>query len=187
MTLNFQKMKIPDVVLIEPEYYDDERGSFAETYKLSEFKQFGIDKQFVQVNQSRSKKNVLRGLHYQLEPMSQGKLVQVANGEIFDVAVDIRKESPYYKKWVSMSLSSANKKMLYVPEGFAHGFCVLSDHADVIYYCTKEYAPGSDRGIVWNDSALNIDWPVKNPILSKKDSQLSVLGKYENNFSILEK
>lgn len=184
MTLNFQKMEIPEVVLVEPQIYNDERGSFAETYKLSDFKQFGIDKQFVQVNHSLSKKNVLRGLHYQLNPMSQGKLVQVTVGEIFDVAVDIRKGSPYYKKWVSIALSSENKRMLYVPEGFAHGFCVLSEKAEVIYYCTKEYATGSDRGIVWNDSALNIDWPVKNPILSEKDSQLPIFENSENNFSV---
>ncbi len=187
MTLIFQKMDISEVILVEPQTYNDERGSFAETYKLSDFKQIGIDNHFVQVNRSLSKKNVLRGLHYQLNPMSQGKLVQVTVGEIFDVAVDIRKGSPYYKKWVSEILSSENKKMLYVPEGFAHGFCVLSGHAEVIYYCTKEYAPGSDRGIVWNDSALNIDWPVKNPILSEKDSQLPILEKSENNFGVWEK
>ncbi len=179
MSFGLIKMDIPEVVLIEPETYSDERGVFTEKYKLSDFKQFGIDKQFVQFNHTRSKQNVLRGLHYQLNPMSQGKLLHTVVGEIFDVAIDIRKESPYYKKWVSAVLSSANKNMLFIPEGFAHGFCVLSDIAEVIYYCTKEYAPGFDRGIIWNDSTLNIDWPIKNPILSEKDSQLPSIEKIE--------
>lgn len=176
MAFSFKRMDIPEVVLVEPVTYDDKRGSFAETYKLSDFSQFGIDKQFVQVNHSGSKKNVLRGLHYQLNPMSQGKLVQTVVGKIFDVAVDIRKNSPYYKKWVSANLSSENKRMLYIPEGFAHGFCVLSDNAEVIYYCTREYSPEFDSGIIWNDSSVNIEWPIKNPILSEKDSQLSMLA-----------
>lgn len=187
MALNFQRMKIPEVVLVESQKYDDQRGSFMETYKFSDFKQFGIDKLFVQVNCALSRKNVLRGLHYQLNPMSQGKLVQVIEGEIFDVVVDIRKGSPDYKKWVGITLSFENKKMLYIPEGFAHGFCVLSDIAKVIYYCTKEYAPQHDRGIIWNDPGLKICWPVKDPILSEKDSQLPILEKSENNFSIQKK
>ncbi len=177
MAFSFKRMDIPEVVLIEPETYGDERGSFAETYKLSDFSQYGINKQFVQVNHSFSKKNVLRGLHYQSNPMSQGKLVQAVVGKIFDVAVDIHKDSPYYKKWVSATLSSENKRMLYIPEGFAHGFCVLSDNAEVLYYCTKEYSPGFDGGIIWNDSTLKINWPVNNPILSIKDSQLAKFEK----------
>ncbi len=175
MAFRFKRMDIPEVVLVEPVIYADNRGSFAETYKLSDFSQFGINKQFVQANHSCSKKNVLRGLHYQLSPMSQGKLVQAVVGEIFDVAVDVRKESPYYKRWVSANLSSENKSMLYIPEGFAHGFCVLSDNAEVIYYCTEEYSPEFDSGIIWNDSSVNIEWPIKTPILSEKDSQLSML------------
>lgn len=182
MPFNFKKLAIPDVVLIEPKSFTDERGYFAEIYKSSDFKQFGIDRQFVQVNHSRSKKNVLRGLHYQLKPMAQGKYVRAVVGEIFDVVVDIRKGSPWFGRWVSIILSSENQKMLYVPEGFAHGFSVLSDTAEVVYYCTSEYAPEYDRGILWNDSGLQIDWPSKNPILSEKDSQLPILENVENNF-----
>ncbi len=182
MSFNFKKLAIPDIILIEPKIYDDERGHFTEIYKFSDFKQFGIDRQFVQVNHSRSKKNVLRGLHYQLKPMAQGKFVHAVVGKIFDVVVDIRKGSPWFGKWVSIILSSENQKMLYVPEGFAHGFSVLSDTAEVIYYCTNEYAPEYDRGILWDDSELKIGWPVKNPLLSEKDSQLPVLKNAENNF-----
>ncbi len=141
MSFNFKKLAIPDIILIEPKIYDDERGHFAEIYKFSDFKQFGIDKQFVQVNHSLSRKNILRGLHYQLNPMAQGKFVRAVMGEIFDVVVDIRKGSPWFGKWVSIILSSENQKMLYVPEGFAHGFSVLSNTTEVIYYCTNEYAP----------------------------------------------
>ena len=118
--------------------------------------------------------------------MAQAKLVLVVEGNVFDVAVDIRKESPYYGKWLGEVLSVEDKKMLYVPEGFAHGFCVLSEVAEVIYYCTKEYAPQYDRGIVWNDPQIKIDWPTKNPILSKKDSQLPTLKDTENNFNFHE-
>lgn len=182
MPLNFIKLDIPDVVLIEPKSFTDERGYFAEIYKFSDFKKFGIDRQFVQVNHSRSKKNVLRGLHYQLNPMAQGKFIRAVVGEIFDVVVDIRKGSPWSGKWVSIILSSENKKMLYVPEGFAHGFIVLSDTAEVIYYCTNEYAPEYERGVIWNDSELKIDWPEKTPILSEKDSQLPIFKEVENNF-----
>jgi len=182
MPLNFKKQDIPDVVLIVPETYGDERGSFAEVFKSSEFKQFGINERFVQVNHSWSKKNVLRGLHYQLNPAAQGKYVRAVVGEILDVVVDIRKGSPWYGKNVSIILSSENRKIIYVPEGFAHGFSVLSDTAEVIYYCTGEYAQEYDRGIVWNDSDLKIDWPANNPILSEKDARLPILKKAENNF-----
>jgi len=182
MAFSFRQLKNSDVVLIEPDVFGDERGFFAEIYKFSDFKQFGINKRFVQTNHSKSARGVLRGLHYQLNPAAQGKLVYVVAGEIFDAAVDIRKGSPGYGKWVGEVLSSNNKKMLYIPEGFAHGFCVLSDTAEMIYYCTKEFAPELDRGIIWNDSKIKIDWPVKNPILSEKDAQLPVLEKAENNF-----
>ncbi|MFQ5963522.1 MAG: dTDP-4-dehydrorhamnose 3,5-epimerase [Candidatus Scalinduaceae bacterium] len=187
MPFKFEKLSIPDIILIEPKTYGDERGAFAEIYKSSEFKQIGINKQFVQVNHSWSKKNILRGLHYQLNPMAQGKFVRVVTGEVFDVIVDMRKGSPWYGRWMSKKLSSENKMMLYIPEGFAHGFSVLSDTAEVIYYCTNEYAPEYDKGIFWDDSKLQIDWPVKNPILSEKDSQLPLFEKAENNFIYCER
>lgn len=182
MAFKFTKTEIPEVILVELEIFHDERGFFAEIYKFSNFRQSGINKQFVQFNQSRSKKGVLRGLHYQLNPTAQGKLVNVVIGEIFDVAVDIRHGSPWYGKWVSIQLSAQDKKMLYIPEGFAHGFCVLSDIAEVMYYCTKSYAPDYERGIIWNDPALAIEWPVKNPVLSRKDSENLSLEKADNNF-----
>jgi len=182
MAFKFKKLANPDVILIEPDVFGDERGFFVEIYKFSDFNKFGINKRFVQANHSKSKRGVLRGLHYQLNPLAQGKLIQVVAGEIFDVAVDIRKGSPRYGHWVGEALSSSNKKMLYMPEGFAHGFCVLSDTAEMIYHCTHEYAPGYDSGILWNDSQIEIDWPVKNPILSEKDAHLPILEEAENNF-----
>lgn len=182
MPFSFRKLYIPGIELIEPKIFDDKRGVFAEIYKLSDFKQYGINKTFVQINQSYSKKGVLRGLHYQMSPQAQDKLIRVLSGEIFDVAVDIRKNSPFYGQFVTETLSSMNKKMLYVPQGFAHGFLVLSELAEVVYYCTREYSKKHERGIIWNDPQLRINWPVDNPILSEKDAQLPTLDAIENNF-----
>ena len=187
MPFNFKKLNIPDVILIEPQVFNDERGFFAETYKYPDFEQFGISKRIVQVNHTRSKKGVLRGLHFQKNPMVQGKFVTTVAGKLFDVAVDMRKGSPYYGKWINEVLSSENRKMLYIPEGFAHGFCVLSDTAEVIYYCTNIYSPEYNRGIIWNDQKLNINWPIKNPILSKKDANLPTSEEADNNFIYNEK
>ncbi len=168
MSFLFKKLEIPDVILIEPAIMTDERGFFMETYKSSVFRENNIPN-FVQENHSYSIKNVLRGLHYQIVPKAQGKLVRCIQGEIFDVAVDIRKDSPTFRKWVSVVLSSENKKQLYIPPGFAHGFCVLSDTAEIVYKCTEEYSPQHERGIAWNDMSIGIDWPVKNPIMNDKD------------------
>ena len=153
-----------------------------ETYKYSDFARTGIREHFVQDNYSRSSMGVLRGLHYQKHPNAQGKLVQCTKGKIFDVAVDIRKGSPTFSQWVSAELSEENNLMLYVPPAFAHGFVVLSESADVIYKCTKEYAPEGDRGIIWNDPDLGILWPVKDPVLSEKDSKHPLLKDADNNF-----
>jgi len=172
MPFRFQRLDIPDVVLIEPTIFEDERGFFMESYKYSEFANFGIKEKFVQDNHSKSIKGVLRGLHYQKHPKAQAKLVRVIRGKIFDVAVDIRRNSPTYGKWVGIVLSEENKKMLYIPVGFAHGFCVLSDEAEVLYKTTEEYAPEYDRGIIWNDPDIDIKWPIDNPILSSKDAAL---------------
>ena len=166
---------IPDVLVITPKFFPDNRGTFAEIYKFSDFVKFGIREKFVQVNLSESKKNVVRGLHYQIEPAAQGKLVQAVAGEIFDVAVDIRSKSPTFGKWTSINLSDKNNCLFYIPPGFAHGFAVLSDTARVIYYCTAEYAAAQERGIIYNDSALNIDWPVADPVVSEKDLQFGQL------------
>jgi dTDP-4-dehydrorhamnose 3,5-epimerase len=163
--------------------FEDERGFFTETYKYSVFASFGIRERFVQDNYSKSVKGVLRGLHYQKHPKAQGKLVMVIRGEIFDVAVDIRKGSPTCGKWVGLVLSSEDHRMLYVPAGFAHGFCALSDEAGVVYKVTGgEYAPELERGIVWNDPDLGITWPVKHPLISRKDAALPRLQEADNDF-----
>ena len=175
MPFKSKHLAIPDVILIEPKVFPDERGFFMESYKYSEFAAFGIEKHFVQDNRSRSTRGVLRGLHYQKAPKAQGKLVRVVVGEIFDVGVDIRKDSPTYGKWVGEVLSAENKRMLYIPAGFAHGFCVLSKEAEVLYKTTEEYAPEYDAGIIWNDPDIGINWPIERPILSKKDAALPML------------
>jgi len=182
MPFIFKRLEIPDVVLIEPKIFGDDRGFFMETYKYSEFRKNGIEYGFVQDNHSKSRKGVLRGLHYQLRPMEQGKLVRCIRGRIWDVAVDIRKGSPWYKKWVAVELSEENKLMLWIPPGFAHGFVALEDNTEVVYKVTKEYAPELDRGIIWNDPDIGIEWPIENPILSEKDSKLPRLRDAENNF-----
>ncbi len=175
MPFRFQRLEIPDVVLVKAQGFADDRGFFAETYKMSEFSAHGISPVFVQDNHSHSVRGVLRGLHYQEHPKAQGKLVMVLKGQIFDVAVDIRQGSPTYGKWVGEALSAENHRMLYVPPGFAHGFCVLSEKADVIYKVTEEYAPELDRGIIWNDPEIAIQWPITEPILSPKDARLPSL------------
>ena len=163
---------IPDVLVIEPQVFSDSRGFFFESYKKTDCDTFlGADMSFVQDNHSRSKKHVLRGLHYQLR-RGQGKLVRVTLGEVFDVAVDIRRSSLNFGRWVGVYLSGENKKQMWIPEGFAHGYLVLSDYADFLYKATDYYAPEHERCIRWNDPELNIDWPLSSlPILSDKDAQ----------------
>jgi dTDP-4-dehydrorhamnose 3,5-epimerase len=182
MPFKFSKTRIPDVVLIEPRIFSDSRGAFVEVFKASDFQANSLPTVFVQVNHSRSQKNVLRGLHYQLNPKAQAKLIGVVHGEIFDVAVDIRRGSPTYGQWVADRLSSTDKKMFFIPEGFAHGFCVLSERAEIVYSCSREYAPELERTILWNDPALAISWPVKGPLLSVKDAAGVLLSEAENNF-----
>ncbi|MBY7825784.1 dTDP-4-dehydrorhamnose 3,5-epimerase [Vibrio fluvialis] len=164
---------IPDVKIIEPTVFGDERGFFMETWNQKRFEELvtGKPTQFVQDNHSKSKKGILRGLHYQTEN-TQGKLVRVVSGEVFDVAVDIRKDSPTFGKWVGVYLSSENKRQLWVPEGFAHGFYVTSDEAEFVYKCTDYYNPNAEHSILWNDKSLSIEWPIQSsPELSKKDQQ----------------
>jgi dTDP-4-dehydrorhamnose 3,5-epimerase len=183
MPFSFQTLEIPDVILIEARAFPDDRGFFMETYKQSDFEQHGIPWKFKQDNYSRSSgRGVLRGLHYQKDPKAQGKLVLAIRGEIFDVAVDIRKGSPTYGKWVGAELSDENHRMLYVPAGFAHGFVVLSSEADVMYRVTEEYAPEVDRGIRWNDPELGVAWPIDEPILSAKDQAAPFLKDADNNY-----
>jgi len=182
MPFTFKKLSIPDVILVEPKVFPDERGFFLESFKESTFQENGITTKFVQDNYSHSIKGVLRGLHYQKNPKAQAKLVTAIRGEIFDVAVDIRKDSPTYGKWVGEILSDQNHKSLYVPEGFAHGFLCLSDEADVVYKVNEEYSAENDRGMLWNDPAVGVKWPVENPIISEKDKQQPLLENADNNF-----
>lgn len=182
MGFAFHKLAIPDVVSIQPDSFQDNRGLFAELFKKSQFQKHGINKAFVQFNNSTSREHVLRGLHYQIHPKAQGKLISVTHGKIYDVAVDIRKGSPTFGKWVAQTLTARKKNMLWIPIGFAHGFCVLSDKADVRYYCTQEYSPECERGIIWNDPTIRIKWPIAHPLLSDKDKKYPRLDKAEVNF-----
>ncbi len=175
----FKKLEIPELIIIEPQVFFDDRGFFFESYKASEFIKNGIPGQFVQDNHSLSRKNVLRGLHYQKNPQAQGKLVRVIKGEVWDVMVDIRRESKTFMKWVSVILSEENRKMLFIPAGFAHGFVALSNDVHLVYKCTSEYSPELDSGIIWNDPGIKVDWPVKNPIISSKDNLLPLLKNAE--------
>ena len=182
MPFRFQRLGIPGLILVEPRVFEDSRGFLMESYRKSDFEANGIAAEFVQDIHSHSVKGVLRGMHYQLHPKAQAKLVRVVKGEVFDVAVDIRRNAPTFGKWEGVVLSEENFRMFYVPEGFAHGFCVLSDEAEFVYKVTAEFAPDLDRGILWNDPAIGIDWPVSDPILSGKDLELPTLADAENNF-----
>ena len=157
------------MVLVKPRVYADDRGLFLETYHRDKFREAGIAGEFVQDNHSRSRRGVLRGLHYQ-EPAPQGKLVRCIRGGVFDVAVDIRAGSPQFGKWFGAELNEKNQLMMWIPPGFAHGFCALTDETDVIYKCTAVYDGTGDRSILWNDPDIGIEWPVKDPLLSPKDT-----------------
>ena len=178
--MKITKTKLNDCFIIEPKIFGDERGFFLETFQAKRYKeQLGIDLEFVQDNYSRSSKNVLRGLHFQ-KTKPQGKLVRVVKGEVYDVAVDLRKESTSFGQWEAVVLNEENKKQLWVPPGFAHGFLVISEVADFEYKCTDYYDPSDEGSIIWNDADLNIDWPVEAPVLSAKD--ISALG-FNEQFS----
>ncbi len=170
MPFTFQKLKIPDVVLIQSKIFPDERGFFLEVFNDAAYKAAGLPEVFAQDNFSHSKKGVIRGLHYQLSPFAQGKLVACVSGRIFDVAVDIRKDSPTFGKWVGEELSEENGRLLYIPSGFAHGFMALEENTRVLYKCTAIYHPGSERGLAWNDPGVAISWPDQNPIVNSRDA-----------------
>ena len=184
MSFTFEPLSLQGVVLIRSRVFTDARGFFTEIYKHAEFSGAGITEHFVQDNYSISSRHVLRGLHYQKDPKAQGKLVRCVRGRVFDIAVDIRKGSPAYGKWIGIELSEDNNRMLYIPPSFAHGFVVLGESAEFVYKCTKEYSPEHERGIVWNDPVLNIDWQVTDPILSEKDKALPLLENADNNFVV---
>lgn len=182
MPFEFKKYDIDGVMLVIPKVFNDERGFFLERYKKSEFKANGIDVEFNQDNHSKSTKGVLRGLHFQAFPKEQAKLVSCIKGEILDVAVDIRKNSPTFGKWIREKLTEENKHMLYIPAGFAHGFVVLSDEAELLYKASNEFSKEHDRGVLWNDPDINVNWGIDfEPILSEKDKNQPRLREIKNS------
>jgi dTDP-4-dehydrorhamnose 3,5-epimerase len=176
MPFDFISLAIPEVLLITPRVRADSRGFFMETYKRSEFAAAGIRDTFVQENHSSSVRGVLRGLHYQRAPQAQSKLVRVVSGRIFDVAVDLRPDSPSRGRWVGVELSADEKNLMYIPEWCAHGFCVLSDRAEVLYHTSTEYSPEHEAGVMWNDPAVGIAWPVSDPVVSERDKQWPLMA-----------
>ena len=181
MPFTFHPTKIKDVILVEPRSFSDERGFFFENYKKSDFAKNGISYEFVQDNTSKSDMGIIRGMHFQAPPHEQGKLVRAVQGEILDVAIDIRLGSPSYGKCVSELLTGENRKMLWVPPGFAHGFLTLTE-ALVHYKVTKEYNKDSEGGLIWNDKELGIEWPLREPNLSEKDTLWPTLGELKSPF-----
>ena len=175
MPFTFTQLDLPGVVLVEPRVFADTRGFFLVTFKRGDDESAGLPGTFVQENHSRSSRGTLRGLHFQRAPKAQAKLVRVVVGEIFDVAVDVRPESPTFGRWVGTTLSAENRRMLFVPAWCAHGFCVTSDVAEVDYKTTAEYAPELEGGVMWNDPALEIEWPVADPVLSERDMRWPAL------------
>lgn len=182
MSFAFHRLEIPDLVLVRPLRRGDSRGFFAETYRASAFEAAGIRGPFVQDNLARSAPGVLRGLHYQAEPHAQGKLVQVVRGAVFDVAVDLRRSSPTFGRWAGCRLDEEEGALLWIPPGFAHGYTVLGDGADLAYKVTAEYRPELDRGIRWDDPAIGVAWPVHEPVLSARDRALPSLAEVESPF-----
>ncbi|MEG6585035.1 dTDP-4-dehydrorhamnose 3,5-epimerase [Dendrosporobacter sp. 1207_IL3150] len=181
--MNVIETKLPGVLIIEPKVHGDERGFFMETWHQSRYEKYGIPSIFVQDNLSFSRKGVLRGLHSQ-NPNSQGKLVHVLQGEVFDVAVDVRYGSKTFGEWVGVTLSSDNKRQLYVPEGFLHGFCVLSETVLFGYKCTNKYNPQAELGVLWNDPDIDIHWPISDPIVSDKDKENSRLCELDSSLLV---
>lgn len=182
MPFVFEETTIKDLIIISPRIFTDVRGYFYESFKESDFISAGIKEKFVQDNHSFSVKNVIRGLHFQKYPHGQGKLVRCIRGKVWDIAVDVRKNSKTFGKYFSIELSEENKKMIYIPPGFAHGFVSLTEHTEILYKCTAEYAQGSDGGIRWDDPELNIKWPVKkkDAIISDKDKALPYLSELKD-------
>lgn len=177
--------EIPEVILVEPDVHRDPRGFFLETFQERRYAEAGIRERFVQDNHSRSARGTLRGLHAQLEP-AQGKLVRAVSGEVFDVAVDLRRGAPTFGRWAGRRLSGENFRQLWVPPGFAHGFCVLSETADVEYKCTAFYAPEGELAVAWDDPAIGIDWPVREPRLSERDRTAPRLGALKERLPVWE-
>ncbi|HII07508.1 MAG TPA: dTDP-4-dehydrorhamnose 3,5-epimerase [Methanotrichaceae archaeon] len=169
MPFEFKRLEIPEAILIKPKVYEDDRGFFLETYKKQDMENIGIKTEFVQDNHSRSERGVLRGLHFQKEPYSQAKIVRCVRGKIYDVAVDLRKNSPTFSRYLGLVLSEQNKHQLFVPRGCAHGFLVLSDVAEVVYKVDNVYAPEYEEGLIWSDPEVDVSWPLNDLIISKRD------------------
>lgn len=169
MPFEFEEYNLQGLYVVAPRVFPDDRGFFLESYKKSDFARIGIDEEFKQDNHSRSTKGVLRGLHYQLPPFAQAKLIRCISGEIWDVVVDVRKSSPTFGEWTAITLSAENKKLFYIPPGFAHGFYTVSETAEIMYKVTSEYSKEHERGIMWNDPEVNIEWPGEDILLSDKD------------------
>lgn len=186
MSFTFEPLRIPDVIAVRPERHVDDRGCLVESYRSSAFSTAGIDATFVQENVTRSRRRVLRGLHYQVPPKAQGKLIGALKGRIFDVAVDLRVDGPTYGQWVGRTLDAESGELLWIPAGFAHGYLVLSDTADVAYKLTAEYAPELGRGIRWDDPSLGIAWPVPDPVLSPEDRDNPPFALLDSPFSTSE-
>lgn len=182
MAFTISPLALPEVVCIETQVFPDNRGIFFETFKKSEFAKLGLPTDFVQENTSVSKKGVVRGMHWQNPPFAQGKLIHVLAGKLFDVAVDVRKGSPNYGKWVSCEISAENKRLLWVPPGFAHGFMALEDNTIMVYKNTAEYNKESEGGFIWNDPAIGILWPAGEVVVSEKDQVLPLLLEAKANF-----
>lgn len=181
--ITVENTAIPEVKIITPKVFGDHRGWFMETYSERDLKEYGIDVTFVQDNRSFSaQKGTLRGLHFQRPPMTQAKLLTCLKGEILDVAADLRKDSPTYLKWVAVKLTEENKKQLFIPEGFAHGFLTLTDNVEIMYKCNAFYAPECDAGIRFNDPSVHVDWGIEHPILSEKDQNAPFLSEIDNPF-----
>jgi len=168
--MKVHKCKLEGVMVIEPDFFGDNRGFFYESYNKSKYAEIGIDVELLQDNHSRSKRGTFRGMHWQLPPNAQSKLVRVCVGEVYDVVVDIRKNSPTFKQWEGFYLSAENRKQLFVPIGFAHGFCAISDYAEFLYKVDADYSPKDERNFCWSDSEIDIKWPIKNSVLSERDS-----------------
>jgi len=179
MPFSFAPLSIPEVILVEPKIFPDDRGFFFETFKSSDFEQANLPTCFIQDNFSFSKKDVIRGLHYQKQPKTQGKLVAVLKGSVWDVAVDIRRQSSTFLTWVAVELNDKSHAMLYIPPGFAHGFVALTEDVHLLYKCTNEYDPQADAGIRWDDPDIAIPWPVGSPIISEKDRKLPFIRQAE--------
>jgi len=180
--MKVQTTSIKDLLIIEPTVHSDNRGFFMETFRKNVLEEYGVHEEFVQDNHSKSEKGVLRGLHYQLNPKAQGKLVRVIEGEVFDVAVDLRRNSPTFLQWEGVWLTGENKRQFYVPAGFAHGFYVASETAEFVYKCTEYYSPQDERGLMWNDPKIGIRWPEGEKVLSEKDLNNQTVDTMEINF-----